>query len=90
MGTTHLRADRNARITAPIYGFYAGNDNRVNATLDKTKELTKKAGKTFEPVIYDGAGHGFMRGGDDTKGRDGDKKAREEAWKRWMELLKKI
>lgn len=79
-----------ARITAPVYGFYAENDNRINATLDKTKELTKKAGKTFEPVIYDGAGHGFMRGGDDPNGRPGDKKAREEAWKRLLETLKKL
>ena len=89
-GSSPEKEDEIARITTPVYGFYAGNDNRINATLDKTKELVKKTGKTFEPVIYDGAGHGFMRGGDDPKGRDGDKKAREEAWKRWMELLKKI
>ena len=25
----------------------------------------KAAGKTYEPVIYDGAGHGFMRAGED-------------------------
>lgn len=79
-----------ARIAAPVYGFYAENDNRINATLDKTKELMKKAGKTYEPVIYDGAGHGFMRGGDDPNGRPGDKKAREEAWKRLLETLKKL
>jgi len=25
----------------------------------------KAAGKKYEPVVYDGAGHGFMRAGED-------------------------
>jgi carboxymethylenebutenolidase len=53
-----------ARIKAPVYGFYAGNDARINATLPKTIEMMKELGKKFEPVTYDGAGHGFMRAGD--------------------------
>ncbi|HEV3443502.1 MAG TPA: dienelactone hydrolase family protein [Gemmataceae bacterium] len=77
-----------ARINCPVYGFYGENDARINATIDKTKELMKEASKTYEPVIYDGAGHGFMRQGEDPRGRDPDKKARDEAWKRWKELLK--
>jgi carboxymethylenebutenolidase len=79
-----------ARIACPVYGFYGGNDNRVNATIPASKELMKKAGKTYEPVIYEGAGHGFMRGGEAPDGRPADKQAREEAWKRWKELLQKI
>ena len=43
----------------------------------------KAAGKTFEPVIYDGAGHGFMRSGEDPKGRETDRKGRAAAWERW-------
>jgi carboxymethylenebutenolidase len=50
----------------------------------------KKAGKTFEPVIYQGAGHGFMRAGEDPTGSEANKKAREDAWKRLKDLLKKI
>jgi carboxymethylenebutenolidase len=51
----------------------------------------KKLGKTYEPVVYEGAGHGFMRSGEDpSSNRAADKKAREEAWKRWIELLKKV
>ena len=46
-------------ITAPVYGFYAGNDARVGATVPGTTEAMKKAGKMYEPVTYDGAGHGF-------------------------------
>ena len=53
-----------ARIKAPVYGFYAGNDARINATLPKTTELMKETGKVFDPVTYEGAGHGFMRAGD--------------------------
>src|SRR4051794_26457239 len=89
-----------ARIKAPVYGFYAGNDARIGATVPKTIELMKAAGKTFEPVTYEGAGHGFMRAGEtplsagaDQKARDaytGNKKARDEAWVRWKGLLRKL
>jgi len=53
-----------AKITAPVYGFYAGNDARINATLPKTSEAMTELKKTFEPVTYEGSGHGFMRAGD--------------------------
>jgi carboxymethylenebutenolidase len=79
-----------ARITAPVYGYYGGNDARVNATIPKSTELMKKAGKTYEPVIYEGAGHGFMRAGEAPDASDANKKAHDEAWKRWKEILKKI
>lgn len=79
-----------ARIQVPVYGFYGGNDARVNATIPKSTELMKAAGKTFEPVVYDGAGHGFMRAGEDPAGSAENKKAREDGWKRWKELLKKL
>lgn len=47
-----------------MYGFYAGNDARINQTLPKTIELMKELGKNLEPVTYEGAGHAFMRSGD--------------------------
>src|SRR5476649_2373225 len=52
-------------IKAPVYGFYAGNDNRIDATLPNTQAAMKKAGKRYDPVTYEGAGHGFMRAGED-------------------------
>ena len=79
-----------ARINSPVYGFYGGNDNRVDATIPKTKEVMKEAGKTYEPVIYDGAGHGFMRAGEAPDANAANKKARDEAWKRLVEKLKSI
>lgn len=78
------------RIACPVYGFYGENDNRINATIPNTKELMKKASKTYEPVIYDGAGHGFMRAGEAPDANQANKKARDDAWKRWKELLKKV
>ncbi len=74
-------------ISAPVYGFYAGNDARVGATLAGTAELMKAEGKTFEPITYEGAGHGFMRAGEAPDANDANRKAREEAWARWKKLL---
>jgi carboxymethylenebutenolidase len=77
-----------AAIAAPVYGFYAGNDERINASIPATTKLMQELGKKYEPVTYDGAGHGFMRGGEDPAGTEGDRKAREQAWERWKTLLK--
>jgi len=89
-GTGPDKADDVGRIAVPVYGFYGGNDARVNATIPKSEELMKKAGKTFEPVTYDGAGHGFMRAGEAPDASPANKKARDEAWARWKDLLKKL
>jgi carboxymethylenebutenolidase len=58
-------ADAMKNITAPVYGFYASNDARVTATVPQAEIDMKAAGKKYEPVTYDGAGHGFMRAGQD-------------------------
>src|SRR5947209_10147575 len=77
------------KIACPVYGFYGGNDARINMTVPKSQEQMKKAGKTFEAVTYEGAGHGFMRAGEQPGAEAANKKARDEAWQRWKELLKK-
>lgn len=77
-----------ARINAPVYGFYAGNDMRVNASIADTIAQMKAAGKKYDPVTYEGAGHGFMRAGEAPDASDANKKARADAWARWKELLK--
>lgn len=76
-----------ANITAPVYGFYAGNDARIGATIPATREDMKAAGKTFEPVTYEGAGHGFMRAGEAPDATPANQQARTEAWARWKKLL---
>jgi carboxymethylenebutenolidase len=78
-----------SKVKCPVYGFYAENDARINAALDATAEQMQQAGKTFERVIYAGGGHGFMRAGQDPAGQPGNQQAREQAWKRWRELLAK-
>jgi carboxymethylenebutenolidase len=76
-------------ITAPVYGFYAGNDARVDATIPDTQAKMKAAGKTYDPVTYEGAGHGFMRAGEDPGDTNpANKKAREEGFARLVKLLK--
>src|ERR1700733_4007361 len=80
-------AEAMARIKAPVYGFYAGNDARIDATIPDTVSAMKAAGKTYDPVTYDGAGHGFMRAGEAPDASDANRKARDDAWKRWKSLL---
>jgi carboxymethylenebutenolidase len=86
-------------ITAPVYGFYAGNDARIGATIPATTEAMKAAGKKYEPVTYEGAGHGFMRAGEDPTQPTGNttpemaaanKKAREEGFTRLVTLIKEM
>jgi carboxymethylenebutenolidase len=77
-----------AKIGAPVYGFYAENDMRVDATVPATTEAMKTLKKPYDPVTYAGAGHGFMRAGEPNaptsnpptpKGdQDADKKAQDE------------
>jgi len=80
-----------AAITAPVYGFYAGNDARISSTVPATKEAMAKLGKTYEPVVYEGAGHGFMRMGEDPSNTNpANVKARQEAMHRLESLLKHL
>src|SRR5271154_2032226 len=76
-------------IVAPVYGFYGGNDARIDATIPATTAAMKAAGKKYEPVTYEGAGHGFMRAGEDpTNTVPGNKTAREQGFTRMVTLLK--
>lgn len=77
-------------IEAPVYGFYGGDDARVNTTIEPTRELMVKHGKRFEPVIYEGAGHAFMRLGDEPNPTEPNRKARDQSWVRWLTLLRAI
>ncbi len=79
--------DAMARIKAPVYGFYAGNDARIGATIPDTVAQMKAAGKAYDPVTYEGAGHGFMRTGEAPDASEANKKARADAWARWKALL---
>ncbi|MGI8820443.1 MAG: dienelactone hydrolase family protein [Chthoniobacterales bacterium] len=89
-GPTEDDASSIAKIACPVYGFYGEKDERVNATIAKAEELMKAAGKKYEPVIYQGAGHGFMREGEAPDASPENKKARDDAWARWKKLLEAL
>jgi carboxymethylenebutenolidase len=52
------------KIKAPVYGFYAGNDARIGATVPPTTDAMKELKKVYNTITYEGAGHGFMRAGE--------------------------
>lgn len=78
------------KISSPVYGFYGGNDSRVTSTVEPTTKAMKEAGKSYEPTVYDGAGHGFMRAGEQPEPSEDNKKAHDAAWKRVLEILGKL
>jgi carboxymethylenebutenolidase len=79
-------------IEAPVYGFYGGDDQRVNATIEDSEAMMEKAGKTYEYEIYEGAGHAFMRRGDDPDAPKDDPnvQARNESWDRLKNILSNL
>jgi len=89
-GTPPTSAEEFSKINCPVHGFYAGNDARVTQTVPQAAEQMKAAAKTYEPVTYEGAGHGFMRAGEAPDASGANKKARDQAWKRWKGLLQAI
>lgn len=89
-GTGPQEAEGVAKIDAPVHGFYAGNDQRVNATIPKSKELMEAAGKAFDETTWEGAGHAFMRSGIEADASDANRKAAEGAWAKWLEIMGKL
>ena len=84
-GTSPEAADL-ARVNAAVLGNYGGDDARVNATIAPAEAEMKRLGKTYEPHVYEGAGHGFLRA---QSGRDGaNLKATQQAWVRTIAFLR--
>ena len=77
-------------IVAPVYGFYAGTDSRVGATLAATKDQMKAAGKFYEPLTFEGAAHGFMQAGAKPDATPADKKAWDQSWVKLKALRSKF
>lgn len=78
------------RISAPVFGFYGENDQRINSGIPAIEQMMSEFGKTYEYEIYDGAGHAFMRSGADPEGPEANREARSAAWERLKELLHEI
>jgi carboxymethylenebutenolidase len=77
-----------ANTKAAVLGLYGGNDNRVNANIDAAKAGMAKANAVYEPHIFEGAGHGFLRQQGGSANAPGNMKATEEGWKRTIDFLK--
>ncbi len=74
-------------VKAPVLGLYGGNDARVGATLATTTAKMKELGKSYEPHVFDDAGHGFLRA---QGGEDGaNLKAAKEAWSLTIAFLRR-
>ena len=48
------------QIRCPVVGFYGALDARINAGLPAFTEAMARAGKRFDPHVYEGAAHGFF------------------------------
>jgi carboxymethylenebutenolidase len=50
-----------ASVRAPVLGLYGGSDARVDATIPPADSALRALGRIYVPMIYPGAGHGFLR-----------------------------
>jgi carboxymethylenebutenolidase len=74
---------------APILGLYGGNDSRVNPNIEVAKTELAKTKATYDPHIFEGAGHGFLRQQGGSAQAPGNMKATEQAWPLTIAFLKK-
>jgi carboxymethylenebutenolidase len=75
-----------AAVRAPVLGHYGGDDARVNATIPEAQAEMQRLGKFYEPNIYPGAGHGFLR---QQTGREGaNMEATRAAWPRTVAFFR--
>lgn len=79
------RAEQMAAIKAPVLGLYGGNDARINATIPATDSTMKALGKSYEYHIFEGAGHGFLRGQDQSPA---NLAASQQAWPKTIAFLR--
>jgi len=80
-------AEAMASVKAPVLGLYGGNDARITAAVPATDSTMKKLGKSYEYSVFEGAGHGFLRGQEGANGAN--LKASQEAWPKTVAFFKK-
>jgi carboxymethylenebutenolidase len=78
-------AEQMANIKAPVLGLYGGNDARINASIPATDSTMKKLNKSYEFHIFEGAGHGFLRGQDQNPA---NLEAAKQAWPKTVEFFR--
>ncbi|HEX6558999.1 MAG TPA: dienelactone hydrolase family protein, partial [Longimicrobiales bacterium] len=85
-GTTPAPADY-ASVKAPVLGLYGENDARVNATIARADSAARQYRFVYEPHIFPGAGHGFLRAQDGQNGAN--RAAAQQAWPLTVEWFRK-
>jgi carboxymethylenebutenolidase len=78
-------AQQMTSIKAPVLGLYGGNDARINTTIPAADSAMKALGKVYEYHIFEGAGHGFLRGQD---GNEANAAASVQAWPKTIAFLR--
>lgn len=89
-GSAPEEAEAVQQIAAPIYGFYGENDARINAGIPAIEELMEAYDNPYEYEIYPGAGHAYMRDGDNPEGSQANKNARDASWERLKVILSSL
>jgi len=76
-------------IKAPVLGLYGGmmQDARIGNTIAATEAKMKALGKVYEPHVFDGAAHGFLRA--QTGNEGANMRATQQAWPLTVGWLKK-
>jgi carboxymethylenebutenolidase len=74
-----------AKITSPVLGIYAGEDDWINSGLPAIVESMVKYKKTFEMKLYSGVQHAFFNETMPTY----DKSAAEDAWEMAVSFFSK-
>lgn len=75
-----------AKVRAPVLGHYGGDDARVSATIPPAEAEMKRLSKSYEPHVYEGAGHGFLRAQSEREGAN--LRATEQSWPRTVAFLR--
>ena len=73
------------KIEAAVLAFYGEMDQRITSASKDVEDAMKQNGKTFEKVVYPGAGHAFHN---DTGGSWSEQSAYD-AWERTLAWFKK-
>ncbi len=76
------------RVSGPVLGLYGGDDARVTSTVEPTRQAMARLHKPYDPHVYEGAGHGFLR---DQAGRNGaNGRAAAQAWPATIAFLRQV
>lgn len=73
------------KIRSAVLGLYGETDQRITSAVPAIEEAMKQNGKTFEKMIYPGAGHAFHN---DTGGA-WNQQAATDAWQRTLDWFKR-